>query len=55
MHIQVVACTAGGVLAVVVFGLAYVAVIAEERLHVRNSVAVLIAAAVVWVLVGIAY
>lgn len=41
--------------ALLVFALAYAAVIAEERLHVRKSVPVLVAAGLVWLLVGITY
>jgi Na+/H+ antiporter NhaD/arsenite permease-like protein len=44
-----------GIIAVAVFLVAYGFVMAEERLHVRKSVPVLLAAIVVWVLVGLAY
>jgi Na+/H+ antiporter NhaD/arsenite permease-like protein len=44
-----------GVAALLVFAVAYAAAMAEERLQVRKSVPVLLAAAVVWLLVGIAY
>jgi Na+/H+ antiporter NhaD/arsenite permease-like protein len=41
--------------ALLVFGVAYAAAMAEERLRVRKSVPMLLAAAVVWLLVGVAY
>jgi citrate transporter len=44
-----------GIGSLLIFGLAYALAMAEERLQVRKSVPVLVAAAVVWVLVGIQY
>ncbi|MGE0082572.1 MAG: sodium:proton antiporter NhaD [Thiohalomonadaceae bacterium] len=44
-----------GIAAVVIFVLAYAAVIAEEFLHLRKSKPVMIAAGVIWILVAIAY
>jgi Na+/H+ antiporter NhaD/arsenite permease-like protein len=44
-----------GVLALVVFVGAYGLAMAEERLHVRKSVPVLLAAALIWGLVGMAF
>jgi NhaD family Na+/H+ antiporter len=44
-----------GIIAVIVFILAYSLVIGEEFLHLRKSKPVLIAAGIIWVLVGMAY
>lgn len=44
-----------GVAALVIFVLAYVLVILEEHLHLRKSVPVLIAAGLIWTLLGWAY
>lgn len=44
-----------GIVAVAIFVIAYVAVIAEEFLHLRKSKPVMIAAGVIWILVAIAY
>jgi Na+/H+ antiporter NhaD/arsenite permease-like protein len=44
-----------GMAAVAVFIIAYALVMAEERLHVRKSVPVLVAAMMIWLLVGVAY
>jgi Na+/H+ antiporter NhaD/arsenite permease-like protein len=44
-----------GVLALATFLVAYGAVAAEERLHLRKSIPVLVAAAVIWVLVGVGH
>lgn len=44
-----------GVGALVVFAIAYVLVIVEEFSHLRKSKPVLVAAGVIWVLVGVAY
>ena len=44
-----------GVAALLVFVLAYAAVIMEERLRLRKSVPMLIAAGLIWLLVGIGY
>jgi Na+/H+ antiporter NhaD/arsenite permease-like protein len=43
------------IVSLVVFGVAYVAVAAEERLQLRKSQPVLLAAGVIWLLVGVAY
>jgi Na+/H+ antiporter NhaD/arsenite permease-like protein len=42
-----------GLLSIANFVVAYVAVAAEERLHLRKSVPVLAAAGIIWVLVGV--
>ncbi len=47
--------TAYGYIAIVVFALAYILVIGEEFLHLRKSKPVIVAAGIIWVLVGIAY
>ncbi len=44
-----------GVAAIVLFVLAYVLVVMEEFLHLRKSKPVLIAAGIIWILVGVAY
>ncbi len=44
-----------GIIAVIVFILAYSLVIGEEFLHLRKSKPVLVAAGIIWILVGIAY
>jgi Na+/H+ antiporter NhaD/arsenite permease-like protein len=44
-----------GLLSLALFGVAYAAVIAEERLHLRKSYPVLFAAGAIWLLVGAAY
>jgi len=44
-----------GIAAVVVFVLAYAFVISEEFLHLRKSKPVMVAAGIIWTLVGIAY
>jgi Na+/H+ antiporter NhaD/arsenite permease-like protein len=44
-----------GMVALVVFVLAYMLVIAEETIHLRKSKPVLVAAGIIWVLVAIAY
>lgn len=44
-----------GILSLVIFVVAYVAVIFEENLHMRKSKPVLLAAGIIWVLIGIAY
>jgi Na+/H+ antiporter NhaD/arsenite permease-like protein len=44
-----------GLVALLIFGLAYVVVILEERLYFRKSVPVLVAAGAIWILVGVAY
>jgi hypothetical protein len=44
-----------GVIAVLVFIIAYALVIGEEFLHLRKSKPVLVSAGIIWALVGIAY
>lgn len=44
-----------GIAAVIVFVLAYALVIGEEFLHLRKSKPVIVAAGIIWTLVGIAY
>lgn len=44
-----------GYAALVIFLLAYVLVIAEEKIHLRKSKPVLLAAGVIWILIGFAY
>jgi Na+/H+ antiporter NhaD and related arsenite permeases len=44
-----------GIAAVVVFVLAYALVVTEEFLHLRKSKPVLVAAGIIWILVGAAY
>ena len=44
-----------GYIALVVFGLAYLLVIFEERIHLRKSKPVLLAAGIIWVLIALAY
>lgn len=44
-----------GIVALVIFVAAYVLVILEEKLHLRKSKPMLLAAALVWVIIGIAY
>jgi len=44
-----------GILALILFALAYLLVIGEEFLHLRKSKPVIVAAGIIWVLVGIAY
>jgi NhaD family Na+/H+ antiporter len=44
-----------GIVAVVVFVLAYALVVTEEFLHLRKSKPVLVAAGIIWILVGAAY
>jgi len=47
--------SAYGVIALLIFVLAYALVIGEEFLHLRKSKPVIIAAGIIWILVGIAY
>ena len=47
--------TGPGILAVIIFVLAYGFVIAEETIHLRKSKPVMIAAGVIWILVAMAY
>lgn len=42
-----------GILALVIFVLAYILVMAEEFLHLRKSKPVILAAGIIWVLVAI--
>lgn len=44
-----------GITAIVVFALAYALVIGEEFLHLRKSKPVIVAAGIIWFLIGIAY
>lgn len=44
-----------GIAAVVVFIIAYLLVIAEEKIHLRKSKPVILAAGLIWMLVGFAY
>ena len=44
-----------GIIAVIVFIIAYSLVIGEEFLHLRKSKPVLVAAGIIWILVGMAY
>ncbi len=44
-----------GVLALVVFSLAYLVVMLEEKLHMRKSKPVLVAAGIIWALIGWVY
>lgn len=44
-----------GVVALLVFVVAYAVVILEERLYIRKSIPVLVGAGVIWILIGVAY
>ncbi len=44
-----------GIAVVLVFALAYVLVILEEKIHLRKSKPVMLAAAIIWALIGFAY
>ena len=44
-----------GYAAIVVFALAYILVILEEKIHLRKSKPVLLAAGVIWILIALAY
>ena len=44
-----------GIAAVVVFILAYLMVMSEEKLHLRKSKPVIVAAGIIWMLVGFVY
>ena len=44
-----------GYLSLILFVLAYVAVVFEDRLHMRKSKPVLLAAGLIWALIGVAY
>jgi NhaD family Na+/H+ antiporter len=44
-----------GYVAIIVFALAYVVVILEERIHLRKSKPVLLAAGIIWILIALAY
>jgi Na+/H+ antiporter NhaD/arsenite permease-like protein len=43
-----------GIAALIIFGLAYLVVMLEDRLHLRKSVPVIVAAGVIWLLVSLA-
>jgi len=43
-----------GIISIVVFSIAYATVISEKFLHLRKSKSVIVAAGVIWFLVGIA-
>ena len=47
--------TTTGLVALVVFTLAYILVMGEEKLHLRKSKPVLVAAGIIWVLIGTSY
>ena len=44
-----------GMLSLVVFALAYLLVMGEEKLHLRKSKPVILAAGIIWLLIGVAY
>jgi Na+/H+ antiporter NhaD/arsenite permease-like protein len=44
-----------GILALVIFAIAYVLVVVEEAIHLRKSKPVLLAGGLIWALIGIAY
>lgn len=44
-----------GILGLAVFGVAYACVIAEDKLRLRKSTPVMIAAGLIWILIGVAY
>jgi NhaD family Na+/H+ antiporter len=44
-----------GYLAITVFALAYILVILEEKIHLRKSKPVLLAAGIIWILIALAY
>ena len=44
-----------GIIALVVFIVAYLVVIGEEFLHLRKSKPVILAAGIIWIMVGVAY
>ena len=44
-----------GYLSIIVFAAAYVVVILEERIHLRKSKPVLLAAGIIWILIALAY
>ncbi|MCT7655803.1 hypothetical protein MBH78_16555 [Oceanimonas sp. NS1] len=47
--------SAWGLLALAIFTVAYLLVTAEEYLHLRKSIPVLVAAGIIWVLIGWIY
>lgn len=47
--------TAYGFIAITIFVIAYVFVILEEKLHLRKSKPVLLAAGIIWILIAVAY
>jgi Na+/H+ antiporter NhaD/arsenite permease-like protein len=44
-----------GIVALIVFGVAYALVILEEHLHLRKSIPVLVGAGLIWILIGLFY
>ncbi|WP_411360381.1 sodium:proton antiporter NhaD [Pseudidiomarina salilacus] len=44
-----------GIIAIIIFTLAYMLVMAEERLHMRKSKPVLVAAGLIWIMIGWVY
>ncbi len=44
-----------GLLALVVFAVAYLLVVVEETIHLRKSKPVLLAGGIIWALIGIVY
>ncbi|MFT7111024.1 MAG: NhaD family Na+/H+ antiporter [Psychrobacter glaciei] len=44
-----------GITALIIFGLAYAVVILEEKIHIRKSKPVLLAAGLIWVIIAVAY
>src|SRR5690606_17595184 len=47
--------TGVGYFALILFAIAYMLVMAEEMLHLRKSKPVLVAAGLIWILIGIVY
>src|SRR5690625_7492076 len=47
--------SAYGIIAVAVLAVAYLLVMTEEKLHMRKSKPVLVAAGIIWILIGIVY
>ena len=44
-----------GIISLVVFAVAYLVVMGEEKLHLRKSKPVILAAGIIWLLIGVAY
>lgn len=44
-----------GIVALIIFGVAYALVILEEHLHLRKSIPVLVGAGLIWILIGLFY